>query len=57
MTRRKLIPVEGETYGYLTYLHETDRIVRPSKSPRAGMFKCVRWLPFILMRVLATVFY
>lgn len=41
MTRRKLIPVEGETYGYLIYLHETDRIVRPSKSPRAGMFKCI----------------
>lgn len=41
MTRRKLIPIEGETYGYLTYLYETDRIVRPSKSPRAGMFKCV----------------
>lgn len=41
MTRRKLIPVEGETYGYLIYLYETDRIVRPSKSPRAGMFKCV----------------
>lgn len=41
MTRRKLIPIEGETYGYLTYLYETERIVRPSKSVRAGMFRCI----------------
>lgn len=41
MARRKLIPIEGETYGYLTYLYETERIVRPSKSPRAGMFRCI----------------
>lgn len=41
MTRRKFEPVEGTTYGFLTYLNEAERIVRPSKTLRAGMFKCV----------------
>lgn len=40
MSRRKLIPIEGELYGYLTYLHEGEKIVRPSKTLRAGIFRC-----------------
>lgn len=41
MSRRKFIPIEGQLYGYLTYIKETDRIVRPSKSLIAGIFKCI----------------
>ncbi len=41
MTRRKFEPIEGAEYGFLIYLSEAERIVRPSKTLRAGMFKCV----------------
>lgn len=41
MTRRKFVPVEGGNYGFLTFLYESERITRPSKTLKAGMFRCV----------------
>lgn len=38
---RKYQPLEGETYGFLTYVNEAERIVRPSKTVKAGNFTCV----------------
>ena len=38
---RKYQPVEGETYGFLTYVNEAERIVRPSKTVKAGNFTCI----------------
>lgn len=31
----------GKTYGYLTYVDEAERIVRPSKTVKAGYFVCL----------------
>ena len=38
---RKYQPEVGVTYGYLTYVSEAPRIVRPSKTVKAGNFTCV----------------
>jgi hypothetical protein len=38
---RKYQPEEGVTYGYLTYVNEAPRIVRPSKTVKAGNFTCI----------------
>lgn len=38
---RKHQPEVGVVYGHLTYVSEAPRIVRPSKSVRAGNFRCV----------------
>lgn len=38
---RKYQPEAGVTYGYLTYIDEAPRIVRPSKTVKAGNFTCV----------------
>ena len=39
--KKRLIPEEGVTYGYLTFLKESERIVRPSRNDRAGIFVCI----------------
>ena len=39
--KKRLIPDEGGTYGYLTFLKESERIVRPSRNDRAGIFVCI----------------
>ena len=38
---RKYQPEAGVTYGHLTYINEAPRIVRPSKTVKAGNFSCV----------------
>jgi hypothetical protein len=38
---RKYQPEVGVTYGYLTYVSEAPRIVRPSKTVKAGNFTCI----------------
>ena len=38
---RKHQPIQGQTYGFLSYVDEAERIVRPSKTVKAGNFICI----------------